>query len=119
MPNDSSGSVRIFYPKVDREELVSRIKNELAELNRKLSLSKVVLFGSYAKGDYTVASDVDLLVVYKGEPEEDPFKLVKRSLDITGLEPHIYRKEEFEQNRKTLEKMIEGGIVLWERRGDS
>lgn len=114
MPNESSSSVRIFYPKYNKEELVRRIKGKLKELNEQLKLSRVVLFGSYAKGNYTAASDVDLLVVYRGEPEEDPFKLVKRTIEISGLEPHIYREEEYVDAREKLEKMEEGGEVLWE-----
>lgn len=83
MPNESSSSVRIFYPKYDKKDLIKLIKAKLGELNERLELSRVVLFGSYAEGNYTAASDVDLLVVYRGEPEEDPFKLVKRTLEIS------------------------------------
>jgi len=46
----------------------------LDELKERLYLLLVVLFGSYAKGNYTVASDVDLLVVYDGEKREDATK---------------------------------------------
>jgi hypothetical protein len=32
---------------------------------------KVVLFGSWGRGTHTVGSDVDLLVVYRGEPRSE------------------------------------------------
>lgn len=114
MPSESSNSVRIFYPKFDREDLINSIKGKLDELNEDLSLVKVVLFGSYAKGNYTAASDVDLLVVYRGDPEEDPFKLVKETLSVSGLEPHVYREDEYEKSKETLEKMQEDGVELWD-----
>lgn len=114
MPNESSSSVRISYPNYNKEEIIKRIKGKLEELNEKLKLSKVVLFGSYAKGNYTAASDIDLLVVYRGEPEEDPFRLVKKTLDLRGLEPHIYREEEYEEAKDVVERMERGGVVLWE-----
>jgi len=115
MLNESSSSVQIFYPNCNKEEIIERIKGKLEELNEKLKLSKVVLFGSYAKGNYTAASDIDLLVVYRVEPAEDPFRLVKKTLDVRGLEPHIYRKDEYEEAKEIVEKMEKGGVVLWEK----
>ena len=114
MPNESSSSVRIFYPNYNKEEIIERIKDALNELNEKIELSKVVLFGSYAKGNYTAASDIDLLVVYRGNPEEDPFRLVKKTLHISRLEPHIYREDEYEKAKDVVEKMEKDGVVLWE-----
>ncbi|MEA2074394.1 MAG: nucleotidyltransferase domain-containing protein [Euryarchaeota archaeon] len=108
----SSGSVRVFYPKYDTEWLVQEIRKKLEELNEKLSTSMVVLFGSFAKRNYTVASDVDLLVVYKGEKKEDAYVIVKSSLDIPRLEPHVYSQREYEDMKGVISKMIEGGIVI-------
>ncbi len=90
MPEESSRSVRVFYPKWSRAEVIERLRAGVKELSRHLRLRKVVLFGSYAKGNYTVGSDVDLLVVYGGEPRPDAYALVKRILDIPRLEPHLY-----------------------------
>ena len=114
MPNESSNSVRIFNPKYNREEIIDKIKKKMNELNEKLTLFRVVLFGSYAKGNYTAASDIDLLVVYQGKPKEDPFQMVKTTIDISGLEPHIYREQEYQKSKDLLEKMEEGGVLLWE-----
>ena len=63
----SSSSVRIFYPRFSREQVVERITQNLGKLQKKLPLLLVALFGSYARGDHTVASDIDLLVIYGGE----------------------------------------------------
>ncbi|MBK5190975.1 MAG: nucleotidyltransferase domain-containing protein [Methanosarcinales archaeon] len=108
----SSGSVRVFYPNYDTEWLVQEIRKKLEELNEKLSTSMVVLFGSFAKRNYTVASDVDLLVVYKGEEKEDAYVIVKSILDIPRLEPHVYSQREYEDMKGVISKMIEGGIVI-------
>ena len=56
-------TVRVFFPKFDRAELIRQLKERMTDLDQKLRLLRVVLFGSYAHGNYTVASDVDLLVV--------------------------------------------------------
>lgn len=108
----SSGSARVFYPKYDAEWLVQEIRKKLEELNEKLSTSMVVLFGSFAKRNYTVASDVDLLVVYKGEEKEDAYVIVKNILDIPRLEPHVYSQREYEDMKGVISKMVEGGIAI-------
>ncbi|NOZ76875.1 MAG: nucleotidyltransferase domain-containing protein [Euryarchaeota archaeon] len=57
-------------PKIDRrkealEEFVKRAKDEHGP-----KIEKIILFGSYARGDYSEESDVDILVVWTGEEEE-------------------------------------------------
>jgi len=112
-----SSSVRVFYPKFSREELIARIDGRLLRLNEKLPLTLVVLFGSYAKGNYTAASDVDLLIVYKGEPRDEAYTLVKRELDIPLLEPHLYTEAECEIMWATIGKMIRDGVIIFDSRG--
>jgi len=114
MRSGSYGSVRIFYPRFNRAQLVARIAERLPQLQQELPLKRVVLFGSYAKGNSTVASDVDLLVVYEDPKREDDYKPVKSILDIPRLEPHVYSQSEYERSKTTIERMIAGGIVLVE-----
>lgn len=113
MQKDSSTSVRIFYPKFDREELIQKLKEKLRDLARELPLSLVVLFGYYARGNYTVASDIDVLVVYKGKERKDAYTTVKKALDIQLLEPHVYSEREYERLKGIVTRMIAGGIVLF------
>jgi hypothetical protein len=112
MPRKSSSSVRVFYPKYDTEWLVQEIRKKLDALDEKLPISLVVLFGSFAKGNYTVASDVDLLVVYKGERREEAYAIIKNIIKIPRLEPHVYSQREYETLKEIINKMIEHGIVL-------
>lgn len=74
---------------------------------------RVVLFGSWASGRHTAASDVDLLVVYGGEAREDAFRIVKTTLAVPGLEPHVYALREAEAARDRLDRMTSGGVVLF------
>jgi predicted nucleotidyltransferase len=73
----------------------------------------VVLFGSWARGNHTAASDVDLLIVYGGVEREDAFALVKTALTLPGLEPHVYSVGEAQANHARLERMLAGGVVLY------
>jgi predicted nucleotidyltransferase len=111
----SSSSVRVFYPKLRREELITAIRKNLRELKKRLPLLLVVLFGSYARGNYTVASDVDLLVVYEGELKQEAYAIVKRTLDIPRLEPHVYSEREYEVAKDAIKNMIKDGVVIFDR----
>ena len=115
MRSRSSSSVRIFYPALSRAEVINRLRAGARELEKQLPLVYAVLFGSYAKGNYTVGSDVDLLVIYKGEARPDAYACVKKILDLPRLEPHLYTEAEYEGLRGTLRTMTEGGIVLVDR----
>ena len=81
-------------------------------MQRKFQLLRVALFGSYAKGNFTVGSDVDLLIVYKGRRREDVYAVAKRTLNIPHLEPHLYSEEEYKEMEGTINKMSDGGILI-------
>lgn len=112
MQDGSSSSVRVFYPGRSRREVVHRLRERLDRLADSLPVVRAVLFGSYARGEFTVASDVDLLVIYEGEPREDAFETVKRVVDVRGVEPHVYSRREYEAQRETVDRMTRDGVEL-------
>lgn len=116
MQRKLSSSVRVFYPEFNREEIISRIKQSFAALQEKLTLRLVVLFGSYSKGNYTVASDIDLLIVYKGRARKDAYSICRKTVGIPRLEPHMYSESEYEEMKQTVDKMIKDGVVLLSER---
>jgi predicted nucleotidyltransferase len=105
--------VRVFYAEWSAEELRAALKARLAELGKVLPLERAVLFGSWAAGRATVASDIDLLLVYRGEPVERAFRQAWEILAIPGLELHIYSDGEARSVERTLARMADGGIVLY------
>jgi predicted nucleotidyltransferase len=112
MPSRSSTSVRIFYPRRNREELIRELKDRLPALTVELPLLRVLLFGSYASGRFTTASDIDLLVVYRGPHREDAYALVRKVLQVPRLEPHVYSFDEYAAARATVQRMERDGVVL-------
>jgi predicted nucleotidyltransferase len=112
MRSEYSSSVRVFYPKFDRKTIIETLKQKVDALKKKLHVSMVVLFGSYAKDSYTVNSDIDLLIVYRGEVK-DAYEIAKRTISIYGVEPHTYSEEEYREMRMTIRKMIEGGVQIY------
>jgi uncharacterized protein len=85
--------------------LLSDVENELKSIFRE-KLMNIILYGSYARGDYDEESDIDIIALV----EEDGLKryndkVVELEIDITikyGLMPSILleNKEYFNKNRK-------------------
>ncbi len=99
MPRASSGSARIFYPDFSREEVIKRIREVVSSLKDELGLLRVALFGSYATGRQTAASDIDILIVYEERicDEEKVYKKLMKNLMLPRVELHIVSKTEYEQ----------------------
>jgi predicted nucleotidyltransferase len=112
MQMKSSNSVQIFYPKYNKKEITNKLQGKIPALKSLLSISKVILFGSYAKDKYTVASDVDVLVIYKGKSRSDAYSIVKRIFDIPQIEIHIYTVRQYQKLKGTISKMIDDGYVV-------
>jgi predicted nucleotidyltransferase len=58
-------------------EEIERVANEIASIE---GVEAVVLFGSYARGDYTEGSDIDVLALFKRKAD-----LEKKSTEIYGI----------------------------------
>ncbi len=112
MQRESSGSVRVFYPRFKREDLLKTLSERIKKLEEKLPVVRAILFGSYARGNYTVGSDVDLLIVYRGEERGEAYALTKEVLDIPRLEPHLYTEKDYKEMKETIGRMVNGGVVI-------
>ena len=65
---------------------MERIQKVVQEFKREVSkiygsrLRKIILYGSYARGDYTEDSDIDLLLVLRGRVK--PGREIDRIIDV-------------------------------------
>jgi len=114
--------VRVTYPSLSRSEVVEKLRQAYISLERKLPVSKMILYGSYAQDRYTAGSDIDLIVVYEGNPREDAYKLVMEEIRLPRLEAKVYSEEEFNAliagNTKFAETLEKEGIVIAKAGGD-
>lgn len=112
----SSDSVRIYYPEIDSNSLVSILKDRIENLSGKLRIKIAILFGSYATGRYTPASDVDLLVVIEGENKEEAYNEIFKNLKISNLQLHLYTLKEYEKMKMSgslfIKEIEEKGIPI-------
>ncbi|MBO3802840.1 MAG: nucleotidyltransferase domain-containing protein [Candidatus Brockarchaeota archaeon] len=94
-------------------------------LVRELKPDRIILYGSFARGDVNEGSDVDLIVItdWKEDPLERIGKLLELNKFNIPIEPLGYTEEEFERlieerNPFILQVLDEGKVIYQaERRG--
>jgi predicted nucleotidyltransferase len=83
------------------EEIYKKIDVYRDAVAEKLNPEKIILFGSFARGDYNECSDIDILVIRHWK--EDFLERIKVLLDLNEnglpLEPIGYTNEEFNSMR--------------------
>ena len=105
----STTSVKIHYPKFTRAEVIEKLSNKIRELNRSTPVKEAYLFGSYAKGNYTASSDIDVLIVVEGG-DPDAYKKAYKILRMPRLELHMYTTNDYIELKKkspaTIKKLL-------------
>jgi len=90
-----TSQVRVTYPTLNRNQVIEKLNQACANLERKLPISRMILYGSYAQDRHTAGSDIDLIVVYRGKQREDAYKLVMDEIRLPRLEPKLYTEKQF------------------------
>jgi predicted nucleotidyltransferase len=91
--------IRWRAPRIEREQIVARLKGVLEPFKRDGHLESAYLFGSVARGDHTSDSDIDLILLASTSV---PF--IHRSAQFRSVfdafpcaEVFVYTPKEFEQ----------------------
>ncbi len=113
----SYGSVQVFW--VD-EDALARLLEDLAAYYRQYpEVEAVVLFGSLAKGSFSVGSDVDLLLILRESsltfPDRIPVYLPDRAPVDVQVFP--YTVDEIHRGQPLAREALSYGRVLWQRPG--
>lgn len=105
---------------------LSELTQKLQFLAEKYQLSRIILFGSYARGEADAQSDIDLVLDMEGSPilgweffemEEDFQKTLQKPVDILTLDEV---KESISYlMREVRQHIVEEGIVLYEKESAS
>jgi predicted nucleotidyltransferase len=70
---------------ITKEEILKTLTNDKSELQRQFKVSKMALFGSYARGDQRADSDVDILVEVDPSIGLDFVTLAERIEQLLGV----------------------------------
>jgi predicted nucleotidyltransferase len=93
--------------KKDVEEIINQINSQLKK-KFKEKLNKIILFGSYARGDYDNESDIDILVLVEDvELKKYNDEIVDFEVDLTikyGILPSIILRNThyFNENKEVI-----------------
>ncbi len=98
---------------------IERVINDfLRDLGSEIPIEKVILFGSYANGDYNSDSDIDLAIFsdyFKNVNSIEGTKyLLKRARDYRGfdIQPIPFVKEDYDKQLGFAKEIILTGIEL-------
>ena len=119
-----------MYKSSSKNSIISqkKIRKFLKKLVKKLIsnyyISQIILFGSFARGDYHEYSDIDLIII--GYLDDNFFNRIGKVLDLVPpnieLEPLVYTPEEFEKMKENenpfILNVLEEGIILYKKEVD-
>jgi predicted nucleotidyltransferase len=120
----------VYTPSVDagvrgrpaQSEVSARLELLVERIVAAVNPVRVILFGSFARGDYTAMSDLDVCVILaQAEEWFERQSRFRRLVDLPGveLEPHIYTVEEYakmlEQDNPLALRIRSEGKVLYEQ----
>jgi predicted nucleotidyltransferase len=85
---------------------LDEIKSRLAPFCRRHGVARLEVFGSLARGESHVGSDIDLLVTFQPDVHLgwDFFELQKEIEDILGCEVDLLTRRSVEQSENTIRR---------------
>ena len=117
--------IAVIDKKLNTEKITPHLINYIVEkIVREIQPEKIILFGSYARGDFSRQSDLDLFIIKEGKESS---RIMRRKVDNLLWGRHfpvdlIVRKpEEVEWNFKAknpfyLYHIFRDGKVLYEKK---
>ena len=114
------GKLKNFRIRGGDKEVRKQIKDLCEQIVRAVRPQQIILFGSYAYGQPTEESDVDLLVVmpFEGHPHEQAFR-IRKEIDHRIPMDLLVRTPEFIADRIAMGdffmlEIVEQGKVIYE-----
>jgi len=97
---------------MDKTDALDIAQRYAGAINANYNFIKVILFGSYAKGNFNEDSDIDIAVVFKDYSNLMDMQLelmrLRRNID-SRIEPHPFRESEFELSNPIVNEILKYG----------
>jgi predicted nucleotidyltransferase len=98
---------------------VEQIKEKMVPILRNYPVKKAILFGSFAKGEASVTSDIDLYIDTNGKLRGLDFVgLIETLVDTLGIDIDLIDKSHIDKNSLIIQEIEEGGMVIYEKSKD-
>lgn len=100
---------------MDKTDALNIARKYVAAVNANYNNARLILFGSYAKGNYNEESDIDIAVIFKDYSNLMDIQLelmrLRRKID-SRIEPHPFRENEFNISNPLVSEIIKYGENL-------
>jgi len=94
---------------------IEDIKAYIIPVIQKYPIEKVILFGSYARGDASVTSDIDLIVDSNGRLRNRKiFALGGELLDILPVRVDVYDILEIAKSSQMYDSIQKEGVIIYD-----
>lgn len=97
---------------MDRRDAINIANIYANAVKSKYDYIKIILFGSYAKGNFNEDSDIDVAVILKDYNNLMDIQLdlmrLRRKID-SRIEPHPFREDEFELTNPIVSEIMKYG----------
>ena len=97
---------------MDKAEAIRLAEKYAAAVKASFDYSRIILFGSYAKGNQNEDSDIDIAIVLKDYSNTLDMQLelmrIRRKID-SRIEPHPFRESEFELSSPMVNEILKYG----------
>lgn len=98
---------------------VETIREKIVPIFENYPINKAILFGSYAKGNPTTGSDIDLYIDTNGKLKGLDFVgLLEILVDALGVNIDLIDKSHVESDSLIIRKIEDGGIIIYEKSED-
>jgi predicted nucleotidyltransferase len=97
---------------MDKKDAIDIAYRYANAIKLKFDFNRIILFGSYAKGNFHEESDIDIAVIFKDYSNSFDMQLelmrIRRKID-SRIEPHPFRESEFESTNPIVFEILKYG----------
>ena len=97
---------------MDKKDAITLVQQYAAAIHSKFDFNRIILFGSYAKGNFHEDSDIDIAVIFDDYSNRLDMQLelmrLRRKID-SRIEPHPFRESEFVSSNPLVYEILKHG----------
>ena len=97
---------------MDKNDALNIAQKYADAIKANFNYTKIILFGSYAKGNFNEESDIDIAVIFNDYSSLIDMQLelmrLRRKID-SRIEPHPFRESEFDSSNPLVNEIIKYG----------
>jgi len=108
---------------ITQQDLLSKLSPLVNEISTLECVKYIILFGSFARGDQNIASDVDIAVIHNSQTPGELRRQLSRSLcdsycvtediQFTTIQEAVFKTDNHPLN--VSHSIKKEGVVLWQR----